>query len=197
MVVNRGTLKAAWSISSKPITDTSLGTFRPASRNARIAPMAEPSLKATSAVKSREAFNSSLAAWYPKSAIVVLLHSGYLPRLRVNLGAIGILRSAAAFCTLSQRSSVSPLPSGPRKNAIVRCPNERRCFRARRAARALSMTILLTSGASVMSETATTGTGSRRPSGVLIKIMPSTPRSNSVSGDFSISSGAPRWLTTK
>src|SRR5438045_9192975 len=109
--------------------------------------MAEPSLKATSAVKSREAFNSSLAAWYPKSAIVVLLHSGYLPRLRVNLGAIGILRSAAAFCTLSQRSSVSQLPSGPRKNAIVRCPNERLYYQARRAERAFAMRIQRTAGA--------------------------------------------------
>ena len=51
-----------FNMSFASITETSFGTLRPASRNARIAPIAEPSLKATRAVKSREAVNSSFAA---------------------------------------------------------------------------------------------------------------------------------------
>ena len=51
MVVRAGFWKAADWTSSKPTTEMSCGTRRPASRMARMAPMAETSLKAKMAVK--------------------------------------------------------------------------------------------------------------------------------------------------
>ena len=45
-------------MSSKPITDTSPGIRSPASRNARMAPIAEASLKANNALNSRPVANS-------------------------------------------------------------------------------------------------------------------------------------------
>lgn len=53
MVVSEGTWKAADWMSSKPTTETSSGTRRPASWRARMVPMAETSLKQRTAVKGR------------------------------------------------------------------------------------------------------------------------------------------------
>src|SRR6266436_1265169 len=64
-VVKAGFWKAALWMSSNPTTETSSGTCRPASRKARIAPMAEISLKEKSAVKAAPEANNILVAMYP------------------------------------------------------------------------------------------------------------------------------------
>ena len=68
MVVSGGYAMLANSMSSKPMTETSSGTLWPASRNAVIAPRAEMSLKATSAVKGLPRRSKSSAAMRPSSA---------------------------------------------------------------------------------------------------------------------------------
>ena len=67
IVVNAGYAMLANSMSSKPMTETSSGTSWPASRNAVIAPRAEMSLKATSAVKGLSRRSKSSAAMRPAS----------------------------------------------------------------------------------------------------------------------------------
>src|SRR5690606_18046652 len=77
-VVKAGTTKAASGISSKPTTEASSGTRRPASRRARSTPMAIRSLAATKAVssgwraRSRDAASRPPAGLNPPSAT----HSG-------------------------------------------------------------------------------------------------------------------------
>jgi hypothetical protein len=66
-VVRAGNARLANSMSSKPMTETSSGTFRPASRRAVIAPRAEMSLKANRAVKCLPRSSRSSAATGPAS----------------------------------------------------------------------------------------------------------------------------------
>ena len=68
MVVSAGNEMLANSMSSKPMTETSSGTLCPASRKAVIAPSAEMSLKAMSAVNRLPRCSKSSAAMRPSSA---------------------------------------------------------------------------------------------------------------------------------
>ena len=119
MVVSGGLLVEATSTSSKPSTETSRGTRSPASRRARIAPIAVTSLKAKIAVKGCLVSSNFRVTSRPGPA-----PGSGLCNCTTSRGSTSMPRLRATSTIACHRGLVSELKDCPLMKAIRLCPSD-------------------------------------------------------------------------